>query len=54
MLGAIAQGETNQRTASGEDPAVLPVVLGLWVQKFPELNTELVQVKGIGLGMQEC
>lgn len=55
MLGAIAQGETQiQGLLLGEDPRSTASCFRALGAEISELNTELVHVKGIGLGqMQE-
>jgi 3-phosphoshikimate 1-carboxyvinyltransferase len=51
MLGAIAQGETTiQGLLLGEDPRSTAICFQALGAEISELNTELVQVKGIGLG----
>ena len=51
MLGAIAQGETQiQGLLLGEDPRSTASCFRAMGAEISELNTELVQVKGIGLG----
>ena len=51
MLGAIAQGETQiQGLLLGEDPRSTANCFRAMGAEISELNTELVQVKGIGLG----
>jgi 3-phosphoshikimate 1-carboxyvinyltransferase len=51
MLGAIAQGETQiQGLLLGEDPRSTASCFRALGAEISELNTELVQVKGIGLG----
>lgn len=51
MLGAIAQGETQiQGLLLGEDPLSTASCFRAMGAEISELNTELVQVKGIGLG----
>ena len=51
MLGAIAQGETQiQGLLLGEDPRSTAGCFSLLGAEISELNTELVRVKGIGLG----
>ncbi|HEY9597068.1 MAG TPA: 3-phosphoshikimate 1-carboxyvinyltransferase, partial [Cyanophyceae cyanobacterium] len=51
MLGAIAQGETQiQGLLLGEDPRSTASCFRAMGAEISELNTELVTVKGIGLG----
>lgn len=51
MLGAIAQGETQiQGLLLGEDPRSTASCFRAMGAEISELNTELVQVQGIGLG----
>ncbi|MBW4562182.1 MAG: 3-phosphoshikimate 1-carboxyvinyltransferase [Mojavia pulchra JT2-VF2] len=51
MLGAIAQGETEiQGLLLGEDPRSTASCFQALGAEISELNTELVRVKGIGLG----
>jgi 3-phosphoshikimate 1-carboxyvinyltransferase len=51
MLGAIAQGETQiQGLLLGEDPRSTAACFRALGAEISELNTELVTVKGIGLG----
>ncbi|BAY97262.1 3-phosphoshikimate 1-carboxyvinyltransferase [Tolypothrix tenuis PCC 7101] len=51
MLGAIAQGETEiQGLLLGEDPRSTASCFQAMGAEISELNTELVRVKGIGLG----
>ena len=51
MLGAIAEGETQiQGLRLGEDPRSTATCFRLLGAEISELNTELVKVKGIGLG----
>jgi len=51
MFGAIAQGETQiQGLLLGEDPRSTASCFRALGAEISELNTELVQVKGIGLG----
>jgi 3-phosphoshikimate 1-carboxyvinyltransferase len=51
MLGAIAQGETQiQGLLLGEDPRSTAQCFQAMGAEISELNTELVHVKGIGLG----
>lgn len=51
MLGAIAQGETQiQGLLLGEDPRSTASCFQAMGAEISELNTELVHVKGIGLG----
>ncbi len=51
MLGAIAQGETQiQGLLLGEDPRSTASCFRAMGAEISELNTELVRVKGIGLG----
>jgi 3-phosphoshikimate 1-carboxyvinyltransferase len=51
MLGAIAQGETEiQGLLLGEDPRSTAHCFRALGAEISELNTELVKVKGIGLG----
>ena len=51
MLGAIAQGETQiQGLLLGEDPRSTASCFQAMGAEISELNTELVKVKGIGLG----
>ena len=51
MLGAIAQGETQiQGLLLGEDPRSTANCFQAMGAEISELNTELVHVKGIGLG----
>jgi len=51
MLGAIAQGETQIKgLLLGEDPRSTASCFRALGAEISELNTELVQVKGIGLG----
>lgn len=51
MLGALAQGETKiQGLLLGEDPRSTASCFRALGAEISELNTELVQVKGIGLG----
>ncbi|NET01726.1 MAG: 3-phosphoshikimate 1-carboxyvinyltransferase [Sphaerospermopsis sp. SIO1G2] len=51
MLGAIAQGETEiQGLLLGEDPRSTANCFRALGAQISELNTELVKVKGIGLG----
>ena len=51
MLGAIAQGETQiQGLLLGEDPRSTAACFRALGAEISELNTELVKVKGIGLG----
>lgn len=51
MLGAIAQGETQiQGLLLGEDPRSTASCFRAMGAEISELNTERVQVKGIGLG----
>jgi 3-phosphoshikimate 1-carboxyvinyltransferase len=51
MLGAIAQGETQiQGLLLGEDPRSTASCFSFLGAEISELNTELVKVKGIGLG----
>ncbi len=51
MLGAIAQGETKiQGLLLGEDPRSTASCFRAMGAEISELNTELVTVKGIGLG----
>lgn len=51
MLGAIAQGETEiQGLLLGEDPRSTANCFRALGAEISELNTELVKVKGIGLG----
>src|SRR4028119_2039580 len=51
MLGAIAQGETQiHGLLLGEDPRSTASCFRAMGAEISELNTELVQVKGIGLG----
>jgi 3-phosphoshikimate 1-carboxyvinyltransferase len=51
MLGAIAEGETQiQGLLLGEDPRSTATCFRLLGAEISELNTELVKVKGIGLG----
>ncbi|MGC1395985.1 MAG: 3-phosphoshikimate 1-carboxyvinyltransferase, partial [Coleofasciculaceae cyanobacterium] len=51
MLGALAQGETQiQGLLLGEDPRSTASCFRAMGAEISELNTELVTVKGIGLG----
>ena len=51
MLGAIAEGETQiQGLLLGEDPRSTAACFRALGAEISELNTELVKVKGIGLG----
>ena len=51
MLGAVAQGETQiQGLLLGEDPRSTAGCFQAMGAEISELNTELVKVKGIGLG----
>ncbi|MFO0173583.1 MAG: 3-phosphoshikimate 1-carboxyvinyltransferase, partial [Aphanizomenon sp.] len=51
MLGAIAEGETQiQGLLLGEDPRSTATCFRSLGAEISELNTELVKVKGIGLG----
>jgi 3-phosphoshikimate 1-carboxyvinyltransferase len=51
MLGAIAQGETQiEGLLLGEDPRSTASCFRAMGAEISDLNTELVQVKGIGLG----
>ncbi|GAB1537704.1 hypothetical protein NUACC21_03550 [Scytonema sp. NUACC21] len=51
MLGALAEGETTiQGLLLGEDPCSTASCFQAMGAEISELNTELVQVKGIGLG----
>jgi 3-phosphoshikimate 1-carboxyvinyltransferase len=51
MLGAIAQGETQiQGLLLGEDPRSTASCFRAMGAEISELNTEMVTVKGIGLG----
>ncbi|NDJ24165.1 3-phosphoshikimate 1-carboxyvinyltransferase [Nostoc sp. B(2019)] len=51
MLGALAQGETQiQGLLLGEDPRSTASCFQAMGAEISELNTELVRVKGIGLG----
>jgi len=51
MLGAIAQGESQiQGLLLGEDPRSTASCFRALGAEISELNTELVQIKGIGLG----
>ncbi|MBW4553450.1 MAG: 3-phosphoshikimate 1-carboxyvinyltransferase [Aphanocapsa sp. GSE-SYN-MK-11-07L] len=51
MLGALAQGETSiQGLLLGEDPRSTAECFRAIGSEISELNTELVKVKGIGLG----
>ncbi len=51
MLGAIAQGETEiQGLLLGEDPRSTASCFQAMGAEISELNTDLVRVKGIGLG----
>jgi 3-phosphoshikimate 1-carboxyvinyltransferase len=51
MLGALAQGETQiQGLLLGEDPCSTASCFQAMGAEISELNTELVRVKGIGLG----
>ena len=51
MLGALAQGETQiQGLLLGEDPRSTASCFRALGAEISELNTELVQVRGIGLG----
>ncbi|MBD1931974.1 MULTISPECIES: 3-phosphoshikimate 1-carboxyvinyltransferase [Cyanophyceae] len=52
MLGAIAQGETQiQGLLLGEDPRSTASCFRAMGAEISELNTELVRVQGIGLGL---
>ena len=52
MLGAIAQGETQiQGLLLGEDPRSTASCFRAMGAEISELNTELVRVEGIGLGL---
>jgi 3-phosphoshikimate 1-carboxyvinyltransferase len=51
MLGALAEGETTiQGLLLGEDPRSTAACFSAMGAQISELNTELVRVKGIGLG----
>ena len=51
MLGAIAQGKTTIKgLLLGEDPRTTARCFSLLGANISELNTDLVQVKGVGLG----